>query len=76
MNPHRPTRGNGVHKDQPKKEQKPPPWCEPCQKEEKSAIGKAHGIIELRHVDYISNHCSDLAPEPNSRDTHDSKRHI
>ena len=24
---------SGVHKDQPKKEQKPPPWCEPCQKE-------------------------------------------
>ena len=33
MSPHRPTARDGVHKDQPKKEQKPPPWCEPCQKE-------------------------------------------
>ena len=33
------------------------PW------EEKSATRKAGGIIELRHVDYISDHCSNLAPE-------------
>ena len=33
MKPHRTTAGNGVHKDQPQKEQKSPPWCEPCQKE-------------------------------------------
>ena len=33
MKPHRPRAGNGVHKDQPEKEQQPPPWCEPCQKE-------------------------------------------
>ena len=34
------------------------PWAERTTKR------KTHGIIELRHVDYISNHCSDLAPEP------------
>ena len=34
------------------------PWAE------RNTTRKTHGIIELRHVDYISNHCSDLAPEP------------
>ena len=33
MNPHRPTARDGVHKDQPTKNQQPPPWCKPCQKE-------------------------------------------
>ena len=33
MNPHRPTARDGVHRDQLEKEQQPPPWCKPCQKE-------------------------------------------
>ena len=33
MNPHRPTARDGVHKDQPTKNQQSPPWCKPCQKE-------------------------------------------
>ena len=33
------------------------PWAD------RTATRKAGGIIELRRVDYISDHCSDLAPE-------------
>ena len=36
------------------------PW------EERNTTKDAWPIVELRHIDYIGNHCRDLAPEPSA----------